>query len=116
MVSYQETENITPLNTIIVTPDSNSYKIEMEINKTRIVCFGDSITAGHPGYWAESGTGDIEHSYPYWLDRRLKFKYEVINKGYGSDRTYDLLNRIDKDVIALNPQYCLIQIGTNDIY
>ena len=115
-VSYQETENITPLNTVIVTPDSNSYKIEMEINKTRIVCFGDSITAGHPGYWAESGTGDIEHSYPYWLDRRLKFKYEVINKGYGSDRTYDLLNRIDKDVIALNPQYCLIQIGTNDIY
>ena len=115
-ISYQETNNTTDLKTVIVTPNTASYKIEMEINKTRIVCFGDSITAGHPGYWAESGTGDIEHSYPYWLDRRLKFKYEVINKGYGSDRTYDLVNRIDKDVIALNPQYCLFQIGTNDIY
>ena len=115
-ISYKETDILAPLATTIITPTTNNYMVLMEINKTRIVCFGDSITAGHPGYWAESGTGDIEHSYPYWLDRRLKFKYEVINKGYGSDRTYDLLNRMDKDVIALNPQYCLIQIGTNDIY
>lgn len=95
---------------------TSEYKIHMEINKTRIVCFGDSITAGHPGFWAESMTGNVEHQYEYWLDRRLKYNYEILNKGYGSDRTYNLVDRIDKDVIAYSPQYCIIQIGTNDIY
>lgn len=115
-ISYKEIEDIVPYKTTIITKSTDSYKIEMEVNKTRIVCIGDSITAGHPGFWAESMTGEITHQYPYWLDRRLKFQYEVINKGYGSDRTYNVLNRFQKDVLDLSPQYCLIQIGTNDIY
>lgn len=115
-ISYQKTEYKGHLQAFVYTPCSVSGKIEMEINKTRIVCIGDSITAGHPGFWAESMTGEITHQYPYWLDRRLKFQYEVINKGYGSDRTFNVLNRFQKDVLDLSPQYCLMQIGTNDIY
>lgn len=115
-ISYQKTKCEGYIEGFIYTPSTISGKIVMEINKTRIVCIGDSITAGHPGFWAESMTGEITHQYPYWLDRRLKFQYEVINKGYGSDRTFNVLNRFQKDVLDLSPQYCLMQIGTNDIY
>ena len=104
------------LRMIVYYAQQSKFNLQMEVNKVRIVCFGDSITAGHPGFWAESMTGQIDHQYEYWLDRRLKGNYEIINKGYGSDRTYNLLDRIDKDVIALEPAYCIIQIGTNDIY
>ena len=88
----------------------------MSIQKVTIVCIGDSITAGHPLYWAESNTGVIEAQYPYWLSKRLNGQYNVINKGFGSDRTFNVLARFKKDVLDLNPQYCIIQAGTNDIY
>lgn len=61
-------------------------------------------------------TGDIESQYPYWLSKRLNNVYDVINKGFGSDRTYNVLARFKADVLDLNPQYCIIQAGTNDIY
>lgn len=65
---------------------------------------------------AETGTGDPQHCYEYWLDRRLKGQYEIINKGYGSDTTDRMLARFDRDVLANSPQYCIIQGGTNDMY
>ena len=70
----------------------------------------------HPGFWAETGTGDPQHCYEYWLDRRLKGQYEIINKGYGSDTTDRMLARFDRDVLSYSPQYCIIQGGTNDLY
>jgi lysophospholipase L1-like esterase len=99
------------------------YNIYTEIHKIRIVTMGDSITAGHPNYWAEnevnyipnSGTGNYLSQYQYWLQRRLSDDYEVINSGRGSDTTERMVNRFTKDVIELSPQYCIIQGGTNDI-
>ena len=41
-------------------------------------------------------------------------QYDVINKGFGSDRTYNVLARFKADVIDLHPQYCIIQVVTND--
>ena len=90
--------------------------IHTEINKVRIVTIGDSITSGHPGWWAETGTGDEKSQYQYWLNIRLKGQFEIINKGYGSDTTDDILARFDKDVLGYNAKYCLIQGGTNDLY
>ena len=90
--------------------------IYTEINKVRIVTIGDSITSGHPGWWAETGTGDEKSQYQYWLNIRLKGQFEIINKGYGSDTTDDILARFDKDVLGYNAKYCLIQGGTNDLY
>ena len=98
----------------VYTPSVSKYPVNLEINQVRIVCLGDSLTSGHPLYWAESGTGDVTASYPYQLAKRLKNQYEVINKGYGSDTTDRCLARFDKDVLAYNPQYCLYQCGTND--
>ena len=98
----------------VYTPFASKYPVNLEINQVRIVCLGDSLTSGHPLYWAESGTGDVTASYPYQLAKRLKNQYEVINKGYGSDTTDRCLARFDKDVLAYSPQYCLYQCGTND--
>lgn len=67
----------------VYTPFASKYPVNLEINQVRIVCLGDSLTSGHPLYWAESGTGDVTASYPYQLAKRLKNQYEVINKGYG---------------------------------
>ena len=92
------------------------YPVHTEINKVTIVCIGDSITSGHPGWWAETGTGDIRSQYEYWLDIRLKGQFTIINKGYGSDTTDDILARFDKDVLGYHAQYCIIQGGTNDLY
>jgi lysophospholipase L1-like esterase len=98
----------------VYTPSTVSYPINVDISKVRIVCLGDSLTSGHPFYWAETGTGDVTASYPYQLSRRLKNQYEVINSGYGSDTTDRCIARFDRDVLAYSPQYCIFQCGTND--
>ena len=61
-------------------------------------------------------TGDERSQYQYWLNIRLKGQFEIINKGYGSDTTDDILARFDKDVLGYNASYCIIQGGTNDLY
>lgn len=114
--TYKQVEIDKLLNSYIYTPILSKFTDFMSIQKVTIVCIGDSITAGHPLYWAESNTGVIEAQYPYWLSKRLNGQYNVINKGFGSDRTFNVLARFKKDVLDLNPQYCIIQAGTNDIY
>lgn len=104
------------VGTYIKTRCTLPQYIYTEINKVRIVTIGDSITAGHPGHWAETMTGDERSQYQYWLNIRLKGQFEIINKGYGSDTTDDILARFDKDVLGYNASYCIIQGGTNDLY
>ena len=106
----------TEIGTYIKTMYTLPHYIYTEINKVRIVTIGDSITAGHPGHWAETMTGDERSQYQYWLNIRLKGQFEIINKGYGSDTTDDILARFDKDVLGYNASYCIIQGGTNDLY
>jgi hypothetical protein len=111
------------LSTTIWTKLMLEYGLYSEIHKIRICTMGDSITAGHPVYWAEteidfkpnSGTGNIQSQYQYWLQRRLSDDYEIINNGRGSDTTERMVNRFDRDILPLSPQYCIIQGGTNDI-
>ena len=112
----KQDEAFVPIGTYIRTMINQPYPVHTEINKVTIVCIGDSITSGHPGWWAETGTGDIRSQYEYWLDIRLKGQFTIINKGYGSDTTDDILARFDKDVLGYHAQYCIIQGGTNDLY
>ena len=35
----------------VYTPSASKYPITLEVNRVRIVCFGDSLTSGHPGFW-----------------------------------------------------------------
>ena len=113
-MTFERITDVYDMDFTVYTPSVASYPINLEISKVRIVCLGDSLTSGHPFYWAETGTGMIEASYPYQLSRRLKNQFEVINSGYGSDTTDRCLARFDRDVLRYQPQYCIFQCGTND--
>lgn len=113
---YQKIKEQNFVNTILRTFYKKDYISIMDITKVTILTFGDSITAGHPNYWAETGTGNPKSQYQYWLDRRLRGNFNIINKGYGSDTTDRMLARFNKDVLGTYCHYCIIQGGTNDLY
>lgn len=73
-----------------------------------IVCFGDSLTAGH-------GT-DISHAYPTYLQQTLDsrgYSYRIVNQGIDGNTTKDGVDRL-KDVLALHPQIVIVEFGGND--
>lgn len=111
---FSQVKTSTTLETTVYFPVSTTYPLYAEIVKIVIACLGDSITAGHPNYWAETGTGLINSQYEYWLSRRLKDEFNVVNKGYGQEKTADMLERFERDILPLGARYCIILGGTND--
>ena len=77
-------------------------------DRPTIVCFGDSLTAGH-GVAAGQ-------TYPDYLQRDLDsrgYRYRVINKGIDGNTTKDGVDRL-KDVLAAHPQIVVVEFGGND--
>lgn len=79
--------------------------------KHKIIFFGDSITqmGVNPG-----GYIDL-------LKRQLQEKgklnqYDLIGKGVGGNKIYDLYLRVQEDVIELKPHTVIIYIGINDVW
>lgn len=71
-------------------------------NKKVMVCFGDSNTHGNVSYdWVSDLINDLPH-------------FQIFNAGLNSDLSFSLLKRVE-DVIACNPDFITILIGTNDI-
>ncbi|BCR36845.1 SGNH/GDSL hydrolase family protein [Mariniplasma anaerobium] len=74
--------------------------------------FGDSVTeAGRD----KSNPSDLGHGFVYFLSQEFR-EIKFINKGIGGQRVKDLINRLDIDVINLNPNVCFILIGVNDAW
>ncbi|HEY9160807.1 MAG TPA: GDSL-type esterase/lipase family protein [Desulfomonilia bacterium] len=68
-----------------------------------LVCIGDSITHGR-----------VSYDYVKLIRDNLAPKgIEVVNAGINSETAWNVLNRIN-DIIACNPDYITILIGTND--
>lgn len=84
----------------------------------KILFFGDSVTDCGRDY------NDIEslgEGYVKYTVESLKLAYEdiemcFINKGISGNRTIDLLNRLDADVITHQPDIVTILIGVNDTW
>lgn len=72
----------------------------------RLVCFGDSITARTEGY--KNPLLSIK------LEEKLGDDWEVINAGVSGNNTFDALVRIEKDVLAHNPDFVTVLFGAND--
>jgi acyl-CoA thioesterase I len=70
----------------------------------RIVCVGDSITAG------SSDT----NNWPYHLKERLGRDWGVFNHGVWGYKTADMLAHIDA-ALAFHPHFVIIMGGTNDL-
>ncbi|MBA4851673.1 GDSL-type esterase/lipase family protein [Emticicia sp. BO119] len=75
---------------------------KLNSSKKILVCFGDSNTHGNVSY---NWVSDIETAFQ---------NLQVLNAGVNSDLTYSLLQRID-DVIACQPDFITILVGTNDV-
>lgn len=88
-------------------PDNNpaNYLTEVKANSENklLVCAGDSITHGR-----------VSHNYVDDLASDLSDKgFDVVNAGINGDLAYNLLVRID-EIVACDPDYISILIGTND--
>lgn len=76
--------------------------LEMEI--TKLVCLGDSITWGFP-------YGPMYS----WVDLSQKdLGINMINRGINGSTAEDLVNRFNSDVIGQIASHVLIMIGSND--
>lgn len=88
----------------------------------RIVFAGDSVTdmgSVHPV--GEGGFENIGKSYVRILENMLSTWYpevylRITNSGISGNTSRDLLERFDRDVTSLNPDWVSICIGINDVW
>jgi lysophospholipase L1-like esterase len=50
------------------------------------------------------------------VKKGLSDQYEIIGAGIGGNKIYDLFLRMDKDVLAQNPDVVFIWVGVNDVW
>jgi lysophospholipase L1-like esterase len=81
------------------------------IKKVKIIFFGDSIT--QQGIKAGGYINRIQSTLKA---NGLDEKYELIGAGIGGNKVYDLYLRMDKDVMAKEPDVVVIFIGINDVW
>lgn len=84
----------------------------------KVVFFGDSITdSGRNkldpddlgvGY-VKIAAGKLRLLYP---DTEFRF----LNRGVGGDRTAELLERVQRDVVDEKPDYVVLEVGINDVW
>lgn len=89
--------------------------------KTTIVAFGDSVTAGYfrsgTEFHSEKDNSAVYHQV---LGQKLRYlvknaDLEVINAGVGGETSGRGLLRFDTDVAAKNPDLCIVCWGLNDV-
>lgn len=95
------------------TPDLPHVARQIAIGAPlRIVAFGSSSTEG-------VGASAPANAYPARLQADLRTKLRgldvtVINRGIGGEHVDDMLVRLERDVIAAEPQLVIWQTGSND--
>ena len=89
---------------------------------SKFVLAGDSVTdmgRTQPigqGLFNPHGTG-----YPNVIQGLLTSVYpdffiNVVNMGYSGNTSRDLLNRLERDILSLTPDYLSVMIGANDVW
>lgn len=84
----------------------------------KILFYGDSVTDCNRDY---NNPESIGEGYVKYTVESLKLAYEdadieYINRGISGNRTIDLLNRLDNDLIVHSPDIVTILIGVNDTW
>jgi lysophospholipase L1-like esterase len=78
--------------------------------KKKIVFFGDSITE-----LGVKSNGYIRVMEEMIRNEDKSTQYELIGKGISGNKVYDLLLRMEEDVLKLQPHIVVIYIGVNDM-
>jgi len=90
------------------------------VAKEVIVAIGDSITQADTHWTVQGHKNTIQGGWVTrlrnLLDENFPDEYEVVNKGINGDTAQGVLNRLDRDVILLQPVIVIFAIGTNDIF
>jgi hypothetical protein len=75
----------------------------------RIVCLGDS--------WVAGDLGSTVQREPITTQLALELPYAtIINAGVGGNKITDMIARFDADVASHDPEYVVINTGTNEAY
>lgn len=88
-------------------PSTPNHSVQND-TRPRIVCFGDSLTAG---YGTEAG-----QSYPDYLQAdldRKEYSYRVVNAGISGNTTKDGVERV-ASIIDMKPALVVVEFGGND--
>lgn len=91
-------------------------------NMDRIVFAGDSVTdMGSVNPVGEGLFDNVGHGYVRVIENLLAACYpeinlRVTNSGISGNTSRDLLNRFDRDVVQLHPDWVSICIGINDVW
>jgi lysophospholipase L1-like esterase len=80
----------------------------------RIMCFGDSLTAGFQSPTRDNPTGQ-DAPYGRFLQERLGSAARVHVSGICGELTAEMAMRFRRDVLAYRPAYVVILGGTNDL-
>ena len=85
-----------------------------------IVALGDSTTAGTPNFLSplESpphGKGDEKSQFAYWLEQKHP-NWRVLNRGIDGQRSDEIRQRFERDVLRAEPRLAIIIAGVNDVY
>jgi len=88
--------------------------------ETLVVALGDSTTAGTPYYLSPvesppEGFGDVTSQFTYWLMQSHP-EWRVLNCGVNGERTDQIAERFDRDVLEPEPLAVIILAGVNDVY
>lgn len=80
-------------------------------NVSRIVCLGDSITqqGNRPGGYVWLLRESLQRLYPGQ-------HIQVFGAGIGGQRSNDMLQRLQRDVLDLKPNLVTISVGVNDVW
>ena len=89
------------------------------MKKIRILCIGDSHSAGYPDYDPVYG-GNPESSYQFWLEKALAemgatFTGSCINQGICGDTTRGIVNRLKQFLQKSDIDVVILQGGSNDL-
>lgn len=104
----QDSQEVAPAPAPQSSVPLESNKLTANDHRPLVVCFGDSLTAGHGA--------DLGASYPDFLQKDLDrdgYNVRVINEGISGNTTKDGVDRLD-EVIALKPQVVVLEFGGND--
>ncbi|HTZ37051.1 MAG TPA: GDSL-type esterase/lipase family protein, partial [Stellaceae bacterium] len=102
-----------PGTTAIIAPlERFAARIEQG-GPLKIVAVGSSSTAG-------TGATSAAATYPSRLEVELRERLpdravDVVNQGHGGEDAPEELARLGRDVVALNPDLAIWQVGTNAV-
>jgi len=84
----------------------------------KILFQGDSITdAGrNRADYHDLGNGYPKYAAAFIKEKHPEIEFEFVNLGISGNQTRDLVNRLDKDFLEINPDIVSILIGINDVW